>query len=64
MIREELVKIREKEKITQKEMAEKIGISFNMYQALEYGLRNPSLKTMNKLKQAFPRSNIDKIFLN
>lgn len=64
MAREKLVEFREKHKLTQKGIAELLGISFNMYQALEYGYRNPSLDTLNKFKKTFPKMNITDIFLN
>ena len=64
MPREELINFRKKEKLTQNEMSQILEISHAMYQALEYGLRNPSLTTLNKFKQKFPKANIDKIFLS
>lgn len=64
MAREKLVAFREKHKLTQKELAEKLGISFAMYQAIEYGYRNPSLETLNKFKTTFPKMNIADIFLD
>lgn len=63
MAREELINFRKKQKLTQKETAKILGISFAMYQAIEYELRNPSLKTLSKLKKVFPKANIDEIFL-
>lgn len=64
MQRDELINFRKKEKFTQYEMAEILGISYSMYQALEYGFRAPSLKTLNKFKNKFPKANVEKIFLN
>lgn len=64
MAREKLIAFREKHKLTQKELAEKLNISFAMYQAIEYGYRNPSLDTLNKFKAAFPKMNITDIFLD
>lgn len=64
MQRDKLIKFRKKEKLTQNKMADILGISYTMYQSLEYGLRNPSIKTLNKFKVKFPQANITDIFLS
>lgn len=64
MKNQELIDFRKKEKLTQEEMAKELDISYAMYQALEYGLRSPSMKTLNKFKVKFPKANLEKIFLN
>lgn len=59
---DEFKKLRVEENITLKEMAEKLGISESLYQKLEYGIRQPSVKVLKKLKEAFPDIDIN-IFL-
>jgi len=44
-----LVKIRTKQKWTQSEAAERIGVSFRFYQDMEAGISAPSLPTLVKL---------------
>ncbi len=46
-----LVKIRTKQKLTQAEAAERVGISFRFYQDMEAGISAPSLPTLVKLVQ-------------
>lgn len=64
MERENLIKFRKKIKKTQLEMAKMLEITLSFYSKIELGLRNPSLKTLNKFKQKFPQANISDIFLN
>ena len=64
MKNEELINFRKKKKLTQKKMAEKLEISFGMYQALEYGLRNPSVKVLNSFIEKFPDAKVLKFFVN
>lgn len=64
MAREKLIAFRKKQKLTQEETAELLGISASMYQALEYGYRQPSINTLNKFKAHFPKMNITDIFLD
>ena len=64
MKRIELIEFRKKKKLTQKQMAENLEISFNMYQALEYGLRNPSVKLLNTFASKYPNVNVLKFFTN
>ena len=44
-----LVKIRNKQKLTQAVAAERIGVSFRFYQDMEAGISAPSLPTLVKL---------------
>ena len=55
---------RERQKLTQLEMAEKLGISLVQYQFVELGRRNPSIKLLKRFKNIFPTANIEKIFLD
>lgn len=57
-----LKEFRTKKRLTQREMAEKIGITKSMYEKLEYNQVNPSIKTIKKFKEAFRDFN-PKIFL-
>lgn len=48
-----LAKFRESHKMTQKEMAEKIGVSISYYTKIESGHKNPSFQFLMKLKASF-----------
>ena len=48
-----LKEFRTKKRLTQREMAEKIGITKSMYEKLEYNQVNPSIETIRKFKDAF-----------
>lgn len=48
-----LKEYRMSKKMTQQEMAEKLGISKSMIEKLEYGLAEPSMKTIKKFKEKF-----------
>lgn len=50
-------------KKTQNEMASLLEITLSFYSKIELGLKNPSLKTIKKFKEAFPTANVDNIFL-
>lgn len=50
-------------KKSQNEMAEILDITLSFYSKMELGLKNPSLKTIKKFKEAFPTANVDNIFL-
>ena len=63
MKREKLQEFRQKHKLTQEQMAKKLDITVSHYKAIEYGQRNPSFELMERLKNCFPKMNIDKIFL-
>ena len=48
-----LVNFRNLNKLTQKQMAERLGITLTLYSKIELGLRNPSYNFLVKFKQAF-----------
>lgn len=62
MKRIELKSFRESEHLTQEQMARALDITVIHYKSIEYGYRNPSFELMGKLKNTFPKANIDKIF--
>lgn len=62
--REELKKFRILQKLTQQEMADKLGISLIQYQFIELGRRNPSFSLLVTFMKLFPKANIIKIFFN
>ncbi len=64
MKREKLQEFRHKNNLTQEQMANKLNITVSHYKSIEYGIRNPSFELMEKIKDIFPRANIDKIFLS
>lgn len=64
MKRENLKKFREKMNLTQEKMALTLGITVSHYKSIEYGYRNPSFELLKKMKEIFPKINIDKIFLS
>lgn len=64
MKREKLQEFRQKHKLTQEQMAKALEITVSHYKAIEYGQRNPSFELMERLKNCFPKMNIDKIFLS
>lgn len=64
MKREKLQEFRQSKKLTQEQMANQLNITVSHYKALEYGQRNPSFELMEKIKEVFPKTNIDKIFLS
>ena len=55
---------RQSKNLTQEQMANQLNITVSHYKALEYGQRNPSFELMEKIKEVFPKANIDKIFLS
>lgn len=59
-----LVDFRNLNKLTQKEMAKKLGITPSMYSKLELGLRNPSYDLLFKFKKVFKNASIEQIFFN
>lgn len=64
MKREKLQEFRLKNKLTQEQMASTLDITVSHYKAIEYGQRNPSFELMERIKNIFPKANIDKIFLS
>lgn len=61
---ESLVNFRNSSKLTQKEMAQKLGVTLSFYSKVELGIRNPSFNFLVKFKSIFPDSCVDDIFLN
>lgn len=55
---------RESLHFTKKDMAKEIGVSASYYYKVESGQLNPSYEFMRKLKNRFPRVNIDQLFFN
>lgn len=53
MKREEIIQIRKDNRYTQKQVAQILGISYSLYQKIEYGLRNPSKEFITNFKQFF-----------
>ena len=64
MKREKLQEFRNSKRLTQEQMANKLNITIAHYKAIEYGQRNPSFELMERIKNIFPKANIDKIFLS
>lgn len=64
MKREKLQEFRLKNKLTQEQMANILDITVSHYKAIEYGQRNPSFELLERIKNIFPKANIDKIFLS
>ena len=59
-----LVNFRNLNKLTQKQMAERLGITLTLYSKIELGLRNPSYNFLVKFKRAFKEADVDSIFFN
>lgn len=59
-----LVDFRNLNHLTQKQMAEKLGITLTLYSKIELGLRNPSYNFLVKFKKAFKEANVDSIFFS
>jgi putative transcriptional regulator len=53
MARDKLKKLRKDKGLTQKEVADKIGVSRSMYTSIESGTRDPSLKVMQRIVDFF-----------
>lgn len=64
MKREKLQEFRQSENLTQEQMAKQLDVTVSHYKAIEYGQRNPSFELMERIKNVFPKANIDKIFLS
>lgn len=64
MKRERLKDFREKQHLTQENMAKTLEITVAHYKSIEYGYRNPSFELLKKMKDIFPRLSVDKIFLS
>lgn len=63
-MKNKLVRFRVKQKLTQKQMSEKIGTTLTFYCKVEIGVRNPSYNFIVKFKNIFPDANVDEIFFN
>ena len=63
MKRQKLKNSREKQHLTQENMAKTLKITVAHYKSIEYGYRNPSFELLKKMKDIFPKLNVDKIFL-
>lgn len=59
---ENLKSFRKSKNLTQKKMAAKLGFTLSMYEKVEGGRTRASSKFMERVKEAFPDANIDKIF--
>ncbi len=57
-----LVNFRNIEGLSQKELADKLGVTLSFYSKIEIGLRNPSFNFIMKFKSNFPTADINKIF--
>ena len=64
MKREKLQAFRKEKDLTQKQMARELDRTVAHYKAVEYGIRNPSFEFLERLKNKFPKCNVDKIFLS
>lgn len=64
MKREKLQAFRKEKDLTQEQMARELDITVAHYKAVEYGIRNSSFEFLERLKNKFPKCNIDKIFLS
>lgn len=64
MKREKLQQFRQSNNLTQEQMANQLNVTVSHYKAIEYGQRNPSFELMERIKNIFPKANIDKIFLS
>ena len=51
----ELISIRKQNRYTQSAMAAMLGVSYSLYQKLEYGLRKPTANFTARLFELFPR---------
>lgn len=60
---EKLKKARKKMRLSQKDVAKKLGISRSMYTLIENGNRNPSIKVLKKMINVFG-DQINDIFFN
>ncbi len=53
MNREDIIKIRKENRYTQRELSRILGVSYSLYQKIEYGIRNPSDEFMANFKKFF-----------
>lgn len=59
---EELKKFRESYSLTQREMAERIGVSSSFYEKIEGQHKKPSFNFVSKFTKAFPSADVGKLF--
>ena len=64
MKNQKLISFRKEKGISISDMAAKIGVSESYYEKIEYGNRTPSYNFLIKFKEAFPKTNMDDIFLS
>lgn len=57
-----LVDFRNQRKLTQREMAIKLGTTLSYYSKVELGLRNPSYNFLDKFKKQFKNICVDEMF--
>ncbi len=59
-----LSEFRKSNKLTQVEMADRIGVSYSLYTKIEIGIRNPSYNFIVLLRKTFPELNIEEMFFS
>lgn len=59
-----LQELRIKNGMTQKEIADKVGVSLSMYEKVERGTIRASRNFIEKIKYEFPHISVDYIFFN
>lgn len=64
MKNDELINFRESNKLTQQQMANKIGVSLSLYQKVEKGERNSSFNFIRRFKHVYPNADIEGIFFS
>ncbi len=57
-----LAEFRAQQGLTLQQMADKLGVSVALYNAIEYDQRKPSRNFMERFKRAFPTFDIDIFF--
>ncbi|OKL36225.1 helix-turn-helix domain-containing protein [Domibacillus mangrovi] len=59
-----LKQFRKEKKLTQREMADYIGVSLSMYEKVERGYIKASRNFMDALKEKYPQIDIEQFFFN
>lgn len=54
--------LRKKEKLNQKQMAARLGVSYSHYVKLENGFVNPSFKVLKRIKTEFSEVDMNDFF--
>lgn len=62
-MRKALITQRKAKEFTQREMAEKLGISLSFYIKIEHGKRNPGLELAQKIAESLD-STVDELFFD